>query len=64
LFSATPRGARSSAILYSLVESAKLQKLEVYDYFNYILRKIPYCESRTDYEALLPFNLTSEQIKP
>ena len=64
LFSATPRGARSSAILYSLVESAKLQKLEVYDYFNYILRKIPYCESCTDYEALLPFNLTSEQIKP
>ena len=43
LFSATPRGARSSAILYSLVESAKLHNLSVYDYFYYILRKIPYC---------------------
>lgn len=64
LFSATPRGARSSAILYSLVESAKLQKLPVYDYFYYILQKLPYCENPQDYGALLPFNLTALMIKP
>jgi transposase len=64
LFSATPRGAHASAILYSLVESAKLQKLPVYDYFYYILRKIPYCENHQDYEALLPQNLTAEAITP
>jgi transposase len=64
LFSATPRGARASAILYSLVESAKLQRLPVYDYIYYILRKLPYCGTQEDYEALLPHNLTAEMIKP
>jgi transposase len=63
MFSDTERGAESSAILYSLVESAKLQKLSVYDYFYYIFRKLPYCVERSDYEKLLPFKLTPEQIK-
>ena len=63
LFSGTPKGAESSAILYSLVESAKLQKLPVYDYLYYILKKIPYCSCTKDYEALLPYNLDSENLK-
>jgi len=63
MFSGTPTGAQSSAILYSLVESAKLHKLPVYEYFYYILKKIPYCSTQKDYEALLPFNLTPEIIK-
>ncbi len=63
LFSDTERGAESSAILYSLVESAKLQKLSVYDYFYYVFRKLPYCVEQADYEELLPFNMTPEQIK-
>lgn len=63
LFAGSPKGAESSAILYSLVESAKLNKLTVYDYFHYILRKLPYCESQKDHEKLLPYNLTAEEIK-
>jgi transposase len=62
LFSATPRGAESSAILYSLVESAKLHKLSVYDYFYHVLRRLPYCSQPQDYEALLPFNLSQEHL--
>ena len=64
LFSDTERGAESSAILYSLVESAKLQNLPVYDYFYYVFRQLPYCQDQIDYEKLLPFNMTPEQIKP
>jgi len=64
LFSATPQGARASAVLYSLVESAKLHRLPVYDYFYFILRKLPYCRTEADYAALLPFNLTADAIKP
>lgn len=63
LFSDTERGAESSAILYSLVESAKLNKLPVYDYFYFIFQKLPYCKNTADYERLLPFNLKPEQIK-
>ena len=63
MFYDTERGAESSAILYSLVESAKMQGLTVYDYFYYIFRQIPDCKESTDYKTLLPFNLAPKQIK-
>lgn len=37
LFMNTAKGADASACTYSLVESAKLNNLKPYDYFNYIL---------------------------
>ncbi|MGE5846807.1 MAG: IS66 family transposase [Ignavibacteria bacterium] len=63
LFCVTPEGAWASAIWYSLIESAKLNKLIPYDYLYYIFMKLPYAKSREDYMALLPFNLTQEMIK-
>lgn len=62
LFAGSPKGAESSAILYSLVESAKMNNLSVYAYFYFILRELPYCEKQRDYEKLLPYNLTAEDI--
>jgi len=63
MFSGSPKGAESSAMLYSLVESVKMNNLSVIDYFNYILRKILYCETQEDYQKLLPFNLSSKELK-
>jgi len=63
LFSNTPRGARSSAVLYSLVESAKDNNLNVYNYLRYIFTKLPYAESGEEIKKLLPCNLTAEMIK-
>lgn len=37
----TINGAESSAIIYSLVETAKTNKLKIYEYFNYLLTEIP-----------------------
>ena len=37
----TINGAKSSAIIYSLVETAKANKLRLYEYFNYLLTEIP-----------------------
>ncbi len=48
MFSNTPRGAKSSAVLYSLVESAKNNKLNVYNYLRYIFTKLPYAETPED----------------
>ena len=62
LFSGSPKGAKGSAILYSLVESAKLYDFSAFEYLNYIFRKIPYCRTTEDYTALLPFNISSEQL--
>ncbi len=63
LFSGSPAGAEASAILYSLVESAKMHSLVPFEYLFYIFRKLPYCHSIEDYTALLPHNVDREQLK-
>ncbi len=62
LFAGSPKGAESSAILYSLVDSAKMNNLPVYAYLYFIFRELPCCEKQSDYEKLLPYNLTAEDI--
>ena len=37
---ATPKGAKASAILYSLVETAKANNLRLLDYFEYLLAEL------------------------
>ena len=37
----TIAGAKSSAIIYSIAETAKANNLKPYDYFEYLLSKIP-----------------------
>jgi transposase len=56
LFSDTSKGAKASAIYYSLIESAKANGLEPYEYLYKILKRLPYAESVEDFEALLPWN--------
>ena len=62
LFSNTPRGARSSAVMYSLVESAKNNNLNVYNYLRYLFSKLPEAKSTKEIERLLPCNLTNHDI--
>ena len=60
LFSDTPKGARANALYYSLIETAKANGLEPYDYFRVILKQLPYAENVEDLDALLPWNLKKE----
>jgi len=62
LFSGTPEGAKASALLYSLVETAKANRLEPYAYLRYIFEKLPMAETLEDYEVLLPWNVTPAQL--
>jgi site-specific recombinase XerD len=62
LFSGTPDGAKASANLYSLIETAKANKLEPYKYLRYLFEKIPFAENEVEYKALLPMNLNTEQL--
>lgn len=41
LFSATPKGAESSAIVYTMVEMAKSNGLNIYKYLTYLLKQRP-----------------------
>ena len=57
LFADTPKGAEASAVFYSLIESAKANGLEPFDYLCRLLPRLPYCESLTALENLLPWAL-------
>jgi transposase len=62
LFSGTPEGAEASALLYSLIETAKANKLESYAYLRYIFEQLPTATTLKDYESLMPWNMTPQQI--
>ena len=57
LFADTPDGARASAIYYSLIESAKANGLEPFEYICYVLKELPYADTVEKLEALLPWNV-------
>ena len=57
LFSDTPAGARASAIHYSLIETAKANGLEPYEYLKQVLTALPYADTVDQVEALLPWNI-------
>ena len=53
LFSGSPRGAEASAILYSLIETAKANRREPYWYLRELFEKLPHARTRADYLTLL-----------
>lgn len=62
LFSDTPKGAKASAALYSLIETAKANGLEPYAYLRHIFKELPAAESLEEIEALLPWNINGESL--
>ncbi len=59
LFSGSPKGASASAVVYSLVETAKANGLNPYKYLNLLLEILPRfsAEERSEgIEQLLPWN--------
>ena len=65
LFSDTPKGARASADIYSIVETAKANGLDVFKYFELLLTVLPSMEFLTNpdiLEELLPWNSSVHKI--
>lgn len=52
LFANTPRGAKASAIMYSLIETAKENGLNPYAYLTYIFKNAPNWNIRSNADAL------------
>jgi transposase len=61
LFSASVKGVKASANLYSLIETAKANNLEPYAYLRCVFTELPKAETVEAIEALLPGNI--DQIK-
>lgn len=56
-FSGSETGAESSCFLFTLIENAKLYKLDPYEYLRCVFDQAPFCESEKDFEKLLPWNI-------
>lgn len=59
LFSDTPKGADSSAVIYSLVESAKANDLEPRSYLWFLLDEMRYLDkspSAAELDTLMPWS--------
>jgi len=58
LFSNTPKGANTSAILYSLIETAKENDVNPYEYLTSVFRLAPNLPDDKSIDNLLPWNFT------
>ena len=52
LFANTPRGAKASAVMFSLIETAKECKIDPFAYLTYIFKNAPNLDIRNDPNAL------------
>ncbi|PIL39555.1 hypothetical protein CR103_12275 [Massilia psychrophila] len=57
LFSDTVAGANASAVIYSVLETAKANGVEPYTWLRRVLRDLPAAKTVDDVEALLPWNV-------
>ena len=58
LFANTPSGARASAVIYSIVETAKQNKLNPFAYLCYLFERMPNIDAKdpATIDELLPFS--------
>lgn len=57
MFAQSVAGAHAICLHLSLIRTALLNHLNPYDYYVAILKRIPYCKTVEDYEALLPWHI-------
>jgi len=57
LFSDTPKGAKASAAIYSLIETAKANGLDPYWYLKYLLKQLPEAMTADEFKILMPQNI-------
>ena len=60
LFSDTPAGAHSSAVIYSLLETAKANGLEPYTWLRQVLNELPAAKTVDDVDALMPWHIKNK----
>ena len=61
LFSASQSGAKASANLYSLIESAKANGIEPHEYLRRVFTDLPNAQNIDAIELLLPWSIVGEK---
>lgn len=63
LFSQSVAGAKSSAALYSLVETARANGLNTYAYLKHVFTELPSVSSPEEMEKLMPWRTSPEKLE-
>ena len=63
LFAGVPKGADASAMLFSLVETAKGNEIEPRAYLKFLFERFPAAQSTEDMKALMP-QLVNKSLLP
>lgn len=63
LFADTPSGATASARLFSVLETARANGHNPYEYMTVLLVELPNATTVEEMEALLPWNITPAEIR-
>lgn len=64
LFADTPDGAFTNATMYSLVQTAKANGLNPYDYLKHVFAELPNMKTSEEVVLLLPWNIQMENESP
>lgn len=64
LFANTPRGAKASAVIYSVMGTAKENGLNPFQYLKFLFEQLPQLPDLKDTEALDPFLPCSSALPP
>jgi hypothetical protein len=64
LFAGRPKGAETSALLYSRIETAKANGREPWAYLHYLFEHLPTAKSPEAVAAPLPHILTLHDLRP
>ena len=62
LFADSVEGAKASGVMYSIVESAKANKLNIYKYINYLLEEIPQLDNPNDENIIKKYLPWSKEL--
>lgn len=63
IFHGSEKGAHAGSILYSLVETCKQHKINVFDWFKYVLTHISSAHTLEKLQALLPYNINPNLLE-
>ncbi len=60
MFAKSPKGATSSAVCYSIIETAKANNLKPFQYLTYLFEELPNInpQNMDELDALLPWSET------
>jgi hypothetical protein len=63
LFAVSVTGAKASAVIYSVIETAKLNGHHPFEYLTVVLNESAKAKCVEDYERLLPWVITPDRVR-